>query len=156
MKLIGKFFLVLSFFIVISCTNNDDKEIQIANTQLAINNTNISGKWYLKGSSVNGGTFSNYLHHCQTSKDYQEFHLNGELDFTQYTSSCMISDTQTSYWSLSNGTSLKVTSLPGAEIPYTYFYEVVSLTAEELILKINYNSPDGQVVVVELSHYTRN
>lgn len=154
MQVICKFFLALSFFLVLSCTDNDDKEIQTENTELAINNTNISGKWYLKGSSLNRGVFSSHQHDCSTNKDFQEFHLNGELDFTEYNSSCVVSDTETSLWNLSNGSILNVSSLPGAPFSYAYSYEIISLTSEELILKQTYNDPGGQVV--EISYYTRN
>ncbi len=156
MKLISKIFLALSFFLILSCTDNDDKEIETetGETQLVINNNNIAGKWYLKGASVNGGAFNNHQHDCSTNKDYQEFHLNGELDFTEYNSSCLISDTETSLWNLSNGSTLNVSSLPGAPFSYAYSYEIVSLTSEELILKQTYNDPSGQVVAI--SHYTRN
>ena len=146
-----KFIIPILLFLFVSCTDEDD-DVVITN-QMEINNSTISGKWYMKGGTINGGAFDNYAHDCSTNKDYQDFKQNGELDFVGYNSSCAISDTETSLWSLS-GNTLTVSSLPGATIPYSYVYQVQSVTSEELVLKQTYNDPSGQIV--EVSHYTRN
>ena len=135
----------------VSCTDEDD-DVVITN-QMEINNSTISGKWYMKGGTINGGAFENYVHDCSTNKDYQEFKQNGELDFVGHNSSCTISEVHTSLWSLS-GNTLTVSSLPGATIPHSYVYQILSVTSEELVLKQTYNDPSGQIV--EVSRYTRN
>lgn len=146
-----KFIIPILFFLFVSCTDEDD-DLVITNP-FEINSANISGKWYLKGGTTNGGAFQNHVHDCSTNRDYQYFDLNGELDFVGYDSSCTISDSGTSLWSLS-GNTLTVSSLPGIGIPYSYVYVVQTLTSEELVLKQTYNDPSGQVI--EISHFTRN
>ena len=147
-----KFIIPILFLLFVGCTDKDDNLVQSSN--LEINNSTISGKWYIKGSTINGGAFQNYAHDCSTKRDYQDFHQNGELDFVGYNSSCAISGVETSLWSLSSGNVLNVNSLPGAAIPYAYVYVIQSLTSEELVLKQTYNDPSGQVI--EVSYYTRN
>ena len=146
-----KFILPILFFLFVSCTDEDDD--MVLTNQLEINNSTISGKWYIVGGTINGGTFENYSHDCPTNRDYQDFRQNGEIDFVGFDSSCANTGIETGLWSLS-GNILNVNNLPGATIPYSYVYEIQSLTSEELVLKQTYNDPGGQVVVV--SHYTRN
>ncbi len=143
--------ILFVFFLFVSCTDEDDK--MVLTNQLEINNSTISGKWFIKGGTINGGAFENYVHDCLTNRDYQNFDLNAELDFVGFNSSCVNSDSETSLWNLS-GKTLTVSSLSDVTVPYSYVYEVQVLTSEELVLKQTYNDPSGQVV--EVSHYTRN
>lgn len=146
-----KYILPILFFFFVSCTDEDDD--MVLTNQLEINNSTISGKWYMKGGTINGGAFENYIHDCPTNKDYQDLRQNGEIDFVGFDSSCANTGIETGLWSLS-GNILNVNNLPGATIPYSHVYEILSLTSEELVLKSTYNDPSGQVV--EVSHYTRN
>lgn len=145
--------ILFVFFLFVSCTDEDDDLVIPTTNQMEINNSTISGKWYMKGGTINGGAFENYVHDCPTNRDYQNFDLNGEIDFVGFDSSCANTGIETGLWSLS-GNILTVNNLPGATIPYSYVYEILSLSSEELVLKQTYNDPSGQVVAV--SHFTRN
>lgn len=146
-----KFILPILFLLFVSCTDEDD-DMVLAN-QLEINNSAISGKWFMKGGTINGGVFENYVHDCATNRDYQDLRQNGEIDFVGFDSSCTNTGIETGLWSLS-GNILTVNNLPGAPIPHSYVYEILSLSSEELVLKQTYNDPSGPVV--EVSHFTRN
>ena len=143
--------ILFIFFLFVSCTDADDD--MVLTNQLEINNSTISGKWFIKGGTINGGAFENYVHDCPTNRDYQDLRQNGEIDFVGFDSSCANTVIETGLWILS-GNILTVSSLPDATVPYSYVYEVQVLTSEELVLKQTYNDPSGQVVAV--SHYTRN
>jgi len=143
--------ILFFFFLFVSCTDEDDD--MVLTNQLEINNSAISGKWYMKGGTINGGVFENYVHDCATNRDYQDLRQNGEIDFVGFDSSCANTGIETGLWSLS-GNILTVNNLPGAPIPHSYVYEILSLSSEELVLKQTYNDPSGQVV--EVSHFTRN
>lgn len=121
-----------------SCSNDDT-----ANS-LAINSQNLLGKWYIKGGTINNGTFENYAHECASIKDFQEFFSNGELTFNGYNGSCSLSDFEKSMWEL-NGTTLTVSNTNGSSIVYEYEYNIESLSLNELILKQTVNEPNGMV-----------
>jgi hypothetical protein len=136
-----KLILFLVFAGLTTSCNSDDNE-----------SATITGKWYIKGGTLNGGEFQNYNHDCETKKDFQEFFENGELTFNGFNSQCTLSDTQTSIWDL-NGNILTVSSPPQDPMIYEYNYVVESLTNDELILKQTVNDPEG--IVVYRSTFTR-
>ena len=143
--------ILFIFFLFVSCTDADDD--MVLTNQLEINNSTISGKWFIKGGTINGGAFENYVHDCPTNRDYQDLRQNGEIDFVGFDSSCANTVIETGLWILS-GNILTVSSLPDATVPYSYAYEVQVLPSDELFLTAPYHAPSGQVVAV--SHYTRN
>ena len=141
-KEMKKFILFLVFTgLTISC-NSDDNE-----------SATITGKWYIKGGTLNGGEFQNYNHDCETSRDFQEFFTNGELTFNGHNTSCELNEVESAAWIL-NGNILTISSSPFDPMLYEYTYIVESLTNDELILKQTVNEPEG--IVVSLSTFTRN
>lgn len=131
-----KYILGLVLVMFLSTCSSDD------NGSRAINANNLIGKWYLKGGTVNGGAFENYNHDCATSKDYQEFFANGNLDFVAYDIECEVNDTNSSEWSL-NGNVLTVSSPEFDPMVYSYEYIVESISSEELRLRETVETPDG-------------
>lgn len=128
-------FAIIGLVILGACSSDD-------NGSQSINANNLLGKWYLKGGTTNGGAFENYNHECTTSKDYQEFFANGNLDFIGYGSNCEVNDTDSSQWEL-NGNILTVSSPEFDPMIYSHEYIVESITSEELRLKITEETPDG-------------
>ncbi len=146
MKKIILFFTVFAMSLL-SC-NSDD-----SNDNLEINQQNLLGKWYIKGGTIDNGTFENYTHDCTTNKDFQEFFSNQELIFNGYNSNCVLNDIETSNWVL-NGSELTVRNQNSATITYEYNYTIENLTASELVLKESVNEPDGTFIY--RNTYTRN
>lgn len=107
----------------------------------------------MKGGTRNGGDFENYIHDCTTSKDYQEFLVNGQLEYTEYGSNCVIDDTQTSEWEL-NGNILTVSSPEFDPMAYSFDYSIESITSEELRLKLIVEQPEG--TETQIIYLTRN
>ena len=133
-RLIAIFFGILVF----SCSSDSSNE-------LAITSQNILGKWYLKGGTVNNGTFENYQHDCVDKKDYQEFFNSGELLFNGFDVSCVLNDTETSNWNLS-GNILTISNQNFDPMVYQDIYTVEKLTSNELILKQTTTEPEGTFV----------
>ena len=80
-----------------SCSSDDDNG-------LAVTEQNILGKWYLKGGKVNNGAFQNYIHECETLKDFQEFTSDGVITFNGYDSDCILHEVEGSNWTLDGNT----------------------------------------------------
>ena len=142
-------FFTLISITYIGCNSNDDS----SNGNLQINQQNLLGKWYLKGGTVNGGSFENYQHDCSSLKDYQEFFSNHELKFNDYNSDCELNNFNTSNWVLS-GNALTVSNPQFDPMIYEYNYIILSLTSEQLILKQTATTPNG--VEDFESYFTRN
>lgn len=154
--MIKKIFLSIVFITLLnSCSDDNDANNSDPNAQLEINSQNLSGKWYMKGGTKNGGAFENYAHECSTSKDYQEFLANNNLDFIGFGSECTINDTNTSMWSLSDN-ELTVSNIPSEEGGFIYnlHYTIISLTRSELQLKLIVKEFEGESVYI--SYFTRN
>ncbi len=132
-----------------SCSSDDDSN----NSQLTINSQNILGKWYIKGGTINEGSFVNYNHDCNTDKDFQEFFENGELTFNGYNTECELNEVEMSLWVL-NGNILTVSNTNFDPIIYEYTYEIESLTSSELILQQTVTEEEGMVTY--RTTFTRN
>ena len=145
MKNIFLFISVLSLTLL-SCNTDDGVGV-------AITSQNLLGKWYIKGGTVDNGSFENYSHDCSTSRDFQEFFANQELKFNGYTTTCELNDTETSDWILS-GNTLTVSNQHFDPMIYEYVYRIESLTSDELILKQSVNEPEGTFIY--RTTYTRN
>jgi hypothetical protein len=102
MKNIILYISILSLSLL-SCNTDDEGGV-------AITSQNLLGKWYIKGGTVDNGSFENYSHDCSTNRDFQEFFANHELKFNGYNTTCDLNDTQTSDWVL-NGNTITVSSL---------------------------------------------
>lgn len=122
-----------------SCSSNDDNG-------LAVTKQNLLGKWYLKGGTINNGSFQNHEHDCSTSKDFQEFFDNDILTFNGYNTACDLNEVEASNWIL-NGNILTVSNTNFDPMIYEYEYEIEELTSEELILKQTVTEPEGTSVV---------
>lgn len=142
-----KYFLGIVALVILGACNSDDNNPQ------TINPNNLIGKWFLKGGTTNGGAFENYNHKCATSRDYQEFFANGNLDFVGYGSNCETNDTASSVWKL-NGNILTVSNSEFDPMIYSYTYIIENITSEELRLKITEEIPDG--IETNIIYLTRN
>jgi len=142
-------------FVTLLNSCSDDNDVNNSNGQLEINSQNLLGKWYVKGGTKDGGAFQSYNHECNSSRDYQEFLSNNNLDFIGFSSDCVVNDTETSLWSLADS-NLTVSNLPSEQgnFTYNYHYTIISLTSSELQLKQIVNEPEGQSVYI--SYFTRN
>lgn len=129
-----------------SCSSDDGNGVTITSQDLL-------GKWYIKGGTVNNGSFENYNHDCATSRDFQEFFANQEIKFNGYNSSCELNDVETSNWIL-NGNTLTITNQYFDPMIYEYVYNIEKLTSEELIVKQSVNEPEGTLIY--RTTYTRN
>lgn len=136
-----KYFLAFIAVAILGACSSDD------NGSNAINQNNLLGKWYLKGGTTNGGAFESYNHECATSKDFQEFHSDGVLDFIGYDVECEVSDTDMSAWEL-NGNILTISNTQFDPLVYSYEYIVKSISSEELILEQTVNTPEGEMTYV--------
>ena len=112
---------------LLSCSS-DNSDSSVVTTQ------RLLGKWYIKGGTVNNGTFENYVHACAEFKDFQEFLSIGKLTFNGYNVGCDLADTDTSNWVL-NGNILTVSSESDNQATYQYIYTVEYLTESELLLQ---------------------
>ncbi|WP_026704120.1 lipocalin family protein [Flavobacterium soli] len=139
-------FAIIGLVILGACSSDD-------NGSQAINLNNLIGKWYLKGGTTNGGAFENYNHECVTSKDYQEFFANGDLDFVGHDVECEVNDTDSSQWSIS-GNILTVSNQEFDPMIYSYEYTIESITSEELRLKETVEIPGG--TETRIIYMTRN
>jgi hypothetical protein len=139
-------FILFFGFSLFSCSSDGDNG-------LPITSQNLIGKWYIKGGTINNGSFENYNHECSINKDYQEFFSNQELKFNGYNISCELDDIEISDWVL-NGRILTVSNQHFDPMIYEYVYTVESLTRDELILKQTVNEPEGTFVY--RTTYTRN
>ena len=126
-----------------SCSNDDD------NNGVAVTRQNLLGKWYLKGGTINNGTFQNYTHDCSTSRDFQEFFDNDILTYNGHSTACDLNEVETSNWIL-NGNTITVSNTNFDTILYEYFV-IESLTSTELVLKQNgVNEQTGEDEVVRI------
>lgn len=144
------FLLSFVFALFLGCSSDDNGSSEL---HLAVNEHNLLGKWYPKATSVNGGEFQNYEHNCSSQKDVKEFFSNGELSFSKYWTNCESLGTTPALWSL-EGDILTIENSEFDPVMYYHPYKVISLTTEELTLRLVYDSPDGSVI--EISKYTRN
>ena len=135
-----KIFLLFTVIVFFGCNSDDN-----SNENLLINNQDLIGKWYLKGGITNGGDFENYNHDCSTNRDFQEFFPNGELTFNGYNADCELNEVETSLWVL-NGSTLTISNTNNDPINYNYSFVIESLTNEELIIKEQVNTPNGEEV----------
>ncbi|WP_313804284.1 hypothetical protein [Flavobacterium sp.] len=136
-----KFFLLsISALFLMACNSDDNQNAQ----QLEINETNLLGKWYLKGGTANGGPFENYDNECPTHRDYQEFLLDDDLIFHGANYQCA-DDIETSKWYLS-GNELTVFSYLEGQMDYQDTFLIESITTEELILIQTVTEPEGEFV----------
>lgn len=122
------------------------------NNGLSITSQNLSGKWYLKGGTVNGGPFQEYVHDCTTSRDFQEFLTNGTLTFNEHNLACE-QHIETSNWVL-NGFEITVTNTPLDPMIYENNYIIEDLTNQLLILKETVIEPEG--TSINRIYFTRN
>jgi hypothetical protein len=129
-----KIILLLLVALLSACSSNDSNG-------LSITSQNLSGKWYLKGGTTNGGSFQDYDHQCSTSRDYQEFLTNGTLTFNEYNPACE-QQIETSNWVL-NGYEITVTNTALDPMIYEYKYVIEDLTNQLLILKQTVTEPGG-------------
>ena len=141
----------LVLFVMMVCftaCSSDDDAAPVAETPDF--STLILGKWFIKGGTINGGAFQNYVHDCQSNRDYQEFLADGDIKFVGYNTNCEANDTQTDMWFI-EGETLNITSFDPivADMAYT----IVTLNEDELVLKLTANTPDG--VQTQVSHFTR-
>lgn len=132
------FLFVLVSLSLFSCSNEDSNN--------SFSENNLIGKWYLSGNSIDGGPFQPYIHNCETSRDYQEFLSNHELTFNKYSEVCILGNPEVSNWKLI-GNKLIVSNTNFDPMIYNYRYEIISLTATELIIEMSAESPDGMYVV---------
>ena len=142
-----KYILGIITLLILGACSSDDNGSQV------INWNNLLGKWYLKGGTINGGAFENYNHDCATSKDYQEFLANGNVDFVGYDVECEVNDKSSSQWSL-EGNVLTISSPEFDPMVYSYEYIVESLTSNELRLKETVELPNGSET--RIIYLTRN
>lgn len=140
-----KLLYAFALLALIGCTVDDESDGGIPITE-----ANILGKWYIKGGSINGGTFQDYENDCPTSQDFQEFFANHDLQFVGYNVDCEASDSETSSWSLSNN---RLTVVNSGPVESTQIFTIYMLTDEELVLESTYNTPEG--TVTELSNFAR-
>ena len=147
------FFFALITLTQISCNSDDvsDNDIPI-NINLEINQQNLLGKWFLKGGTINGGSFESHQHKCTSLKDYQEFLSDNNINFVEYDVNCEIVDAETSGYYL-EGNKLTIVSFDPV-VSQDYVYTIISITQQELILKQTANTPDG-VETYEI-YFTRN
>jgi hypothetical protein len=117
------FLLGLVFF---SCSSDDSGN--------NFSEAKILGKWNLVGISVEGGEYTNYAHECETKKDFQEFLANQELTFNKYNEDCVLVENEVSAWEL-KGNKLIVSNTHFDPMIYTYYYTVVKLTSNELVIE---------------------
>lgn len=145
-----KIFLLSFILISLFGCNSDDSKTE--NQQLNSNAQKLLGKWYLKGSSINGGVFQSHHHKCPKKKDFQEFLANNSVSFTGYGNDCNVSDTELSAWIVQANV---LTVWPYDPIlNYEYKFTIISITSQELTLKMKYATPEG--MITEISYYTRN
>ena len=140
-----KIILLLLVALLSGCSSNDSNG-------LSITSQNLSGKWYLKGGTTNGGPFQDYVHECSTSRDYQEFLTNGTVTFNEYNSACE-QYVGTSNWVL-NGYEITVTNPPLDPMIYEYNYIIEDLTNQLLIVKETVIEPEG--TSINRIYFTRN
>jgi hypothetical protein len=144
-KKIFLFISVISLSLLSCSSDNGDGAV--------ITSQNLLGKWYIKGGTVDNGTFENYDHNCSTSRDFQEFFANQEIKFNGYNAACELDQIETSDWIL-NGNTLTVSNQNFDPMIYEYVYIVESFTTNELILKQTVNEPEG--IFIYRATYTRN
>ena len=139
--------IILLFLIALSsaCSSSDSNG-------LSITSQNLSGKWYNKGGTVNGGPFQDYVNDCTTSRDYQEFLTNGTLTFNEHNLACE-QNVGTSIWVL-NGYEITVSNTPFDPMVYEYKYIIEDLTNQLLILKETVIEPEG--TSINRIYFTRN
>ncbi|CAM4008898.1 lipocalin family protein [Flavobacterium antarcticum] len=127
--------VVVSIF-TFSCSND--------NSSLNVTKSNLIGKWYLTGGSVNGGSFVTYQHDCDSKRDFQDFLSNQVLAFTGFNEDCEISNTEVSNWEL-NGNKLTVSNTNFDPMNYSYEFIIKRLTTSELIIEISQETSEGTV-----------
>ncbi len=66
-----KIFLLSFILITLFGCNSDDSNS--GSQQLGINAQKLLGKWYMKGGTINGGSFQNYSHKCPAKKIFRSF-----------------------------------------------------------------------------------
>lgn len=78
--------IVITFY---SCSNSDD------NSNNSIDPNNLIGKWSIisEKETANGTTVyeEDWFHSCSDTQDYIEFFTNGEFDWIEHQSDCLIS-----------------------------------------------------------------
>lgn len=119
-------FALLVGLVFFSCSSDDS-----GNT---FSEAQIIGKWNLLGMTVDGGAFEDYNHDCLTEKDFQQFFSNHELSFNGYNSDCELTENEISLWAL-KGNKLIVSNTHFDPMVYTYYFTVVKLTSDELVLE---------------------
>ncbi len=85
-------------------------------------------------------------------KDFQEFLASNNVSFTEYGSDCNVSDTELSGWYV-EGNTLTVSPYDPT-LTDIYEFTIISINAQELVLKMEYEDMEGPVT--EISYYTRN
>ena len=131
-----------------SCSSDDDNG-------LAVTEQNILGKWYLKGGKVNNGAFQNYIHECETLRDFQEFTSDGVITFNGYDSDCVLQEVEGSNWIL-DGNTLIVSSFDTDPFLFEDEFIVEKITSNELVLKQNGINEETEEVEVSRLYLTRN
>lgn len=145
-KLLAKMLMLpLVFFTVVSCSDSENPD----NVDHIDIETGILGKWFIQGGTINDGAFEAYSHSCEGTKDFQEFFSNGTINFTGYGADCQVNDTSNSTYSI-EGNILTITDEVFGDLEYV----IESLTQDTLILKSEYNSPEGEIT--ERAYFSRN
>ncbi|TRW25284.1 hypothetical protein FMM05_08235 [Flavobacterium zepuense] len=118
--------LLVMMLCLTACSSDDDAVAPILQDYKQL----ILGKWFIKGGTINGGAFQNYVHDCPSNRDYQEFFADGDIKFVGYNTDCEANDTQTDMWFV-EGETLNITSFDPivADMAYT----IVTLNENELV-----------------------
>lgn len=137
--------ILISFILVVlfGCNSDDGNS---GSQQLEFNASKLLGKWYLKGGTINGGPFQNYNHKCSLKKDFQEFFANNSVNFTEYSGDCNVSDTEFSGWYV-RGNVLTISPFDPL-LTDVYEFTIISITSQELKLKIVYEDPEGTITKI--------
>ncbi len=112
----------------IGCSSDDSGS-------LPINEENLLGRWYFKGSTLDNGPFESYQDDCPASKNYMEILNTHDLKYYTHGTDCILSLVSSHTWTLNENHFTTVRHDPTVTAPN--FFTILKITEEELVLKID-------------------
>jgi hypothetical protein len=141
-------FFILISIVFIGCSSDSDSN------SLPITEENLLGKWYYKGMTIDNGPFQNHNNSCPTSKDYMEVLISHNAESYRHAVNCEIDAAIFHSWTLNGDWLTMINQDPIVVAPN--IYKVLSITEEQLVLRMDFHPTSPSDTEVYKYYYTRN